>query len=207
MTNYFLKNYVKKRAIELNMSFPSNWESIMYEYKKIEKDIKKYILFTDYGYNPKTLNGGSMIPYVINLTKEWAVRIVLFNSEDTKNAFFITIGHELTHKDKEFSRLRFGKRNRQFIARVNEVHADFGAAQKMVNNNRQKLLDSIEYKRLLKKVDNEDFSHPSWARRKYYVENFDFNRELINKIAEDIGYTNQDLIDKVCNHYQEIKLN
>ncbi|MCM1258588.1 MAG: hypothetical protein NC307_12130 [Roseburia sp.] len=48
-----------------------------------------------------------------------------------------------------------------FIAYVNELHADFGATEKMANSSRQKLLDSMEYKKVQKiKAKGNDESDP-----------------------------------------------
>ena len=206
MINLFLKLYIQKRAQELNLPFPNNWKEILYEYKKIENVINKHIIFTDYGYTPKTLNAGSMIPHVINLTKEWAAYIVLYNNEKTKNAFLITLGHELTHKDNEFSTLGCFGVNKKFINWANEIHADFGGTQKLFNSDRNTLVNSCEYKIKYRKKDVDFPSHPSWARRKYYAKNFDFNRMLIQQIAEDVGCNNKKLIDKVCDFYIDIYL-
>ena len=93
-----------------------------------------------------------------------------------------------------------------FIAYVNELYADFGAAEKMANSSRQKLLDAMEYKKARKNKDEGTCDHPSWAQRIYYAEHYDFGEELIRQIAKDTGCNNQKIIDKVCKHYQEIKL-
>lgn len=43
-------------------------------------------------------------------------------------------------------------------------------------------------------------------QRIYYVEHFDFGKELIQQISIDTGCQKQDIIDEVCKHFQEIKL-
>ena len=43
--------------------------------------------------------------------------------------------------------------------------------------------------------------HPSWNTREYYAENYNFNKELIERIAKDVGCNNKDLIEKVCEYY------
>lgn len=139
-------------------------------------------------------------------TPEWATQLVLYNSVETHNAFLITIGHELTHKDCDIFFLKHGLRNIRFVAWVNEVHADFGATQKMANNNRQELVNSMKYKKSYKEEDKDKTNHPSWERRIYYAEHFDFGKELIQQIAKDAGCKNQKIINRVCQHFQEIKL-
>ena len=55
---------------------------------------------------------------------------------------------------------------------------------------------------------SDDDYHPSWDKRESYVENFDFNSELIDQIAKDTGYSNPKFINKVkiCGYYGDIKL-
>ena len=97
---------------------------------------------------------------------------------------------------------------------LNEVHADFGAAEKMVNGCKQKLLDSINYKseinesiinssKLNKNEKNRKLgSHPSWSQRKKYVERGTFDDELIKEIAKTTGCYNTELIKKVREYYK-----
>ena len=63
-------------------------------------------------------------------TPEWAFQLVV--DTEASAVFMITLGHELTHKEKEISCFRhlFGLR---FCTWINEVHADFGATQKMLD--------------------------------------------------------------------------
>ena len=58
----------------------------------------------------------------------------------------------------------------------------------------------------LKKKDEEGFIHPSWDKREYYIEHFDFDEKLIRQIAADVGCSNSKLIQKVCNYYKRIVL-
>ena len=107
----------------------------------------------------------------------------------------------MTHKDGDyFNLLSFGI-NKRFVNYVNEVHADFGAAKKMVNSDREKLIASMNYKLSLKANDKNTSDHPSWSTRKYYAENYNFNKELIERIAKDVGCNNKDLIEEVCKYY------
>ena len=76
----------------------------------------------------------------------------------------------------------------------------------MVHSSKQKLLESVRYKRALKKKDEEGFIHPSWDKREYYIEHFDFDEKLIRQIAADVGCSNSKLIQKVCNYYKRIVL-
>ena len=97
--------------------------------------------------------------------------------------------------------------DRLFINRVNEIHADFGAAEKMFDNSRQILLETILYKMKLVKKPSIDKIHPTWEQRYNYVYNFNFDKTLIRRIANDVGCTNEKLIQKVISHFDEIYLN
>ncbi len=128
------------------------------------------------------------------------------------NAFRITIGHELTHKDKEFCPLKvlhYGIGSYIFVKKLNEVRADFGASQKMFNGKRENLLISCEYKRVLRDKyggTTEDKSHFNWETRKKYAEEYNFNEELIRQIAKDLKYNNEKVIQMVCDYYDDIIL-
>lgn len=117
----------------------------------------------------------------------------------------ITIGHELTHKEKDFFSFRYIL-SYKFISWVNEVHADFGAAEKMADSSRNKLILSMKYKLSLKQTDNDSPTHPSWEKRLDYVSNYDFDETLIRKIAEDTGCQNEILINKIISYYKPIML-
>lgn len=137
----------------------------------------------------------------INCSPEWAARLVLFNDEATQNAFAMTIGHELTHLEGEFCKKGLHGEDKKFQSWLDEVHADFGSAEKMVDCDRNKLMESIEYKLNLKKKDKDANSHPSWRRRKYYAEHYDFDKKLIKKIANDVGCKNEGLIGEAIKFY------
>ena len=207
----FTKEYILEQAKEKNIEIPSNYETILENYCEL---VKKYgydlefrkgrsLTFDNLGANAGCLKNNSIVA-----TPEWAFQLVIKN-QDADTAFRITLGHELTHKETQFSHY-FSLCNLKYIAWVNEVHADFGAAQKMFNSNRKILIKAIDYKLNYKhkhqKGDIEDFTHPSWVRRKYYVEHFNFDSKLIQQIAKDVGCSNKKLINKICLFYKEIKL-
>ena len=123
------------------------------------------------------------------------------------------MGHELTHQEgRDLHVFKYFMRYMKFFAHVNEVHADFGATQKMCNSSRESLLRSHRYKMEYNRQINSPYitkssnDHPSWEKRLFYTENFDFNRDLILQIAKDTGCKNQAVIDEVCDHFEEIKL-
>lgn len=138
---------------------------------------------------------------------KWATQVILYDNESTLNALKATIGHELTHKGGDFFSIPLGLKAYRFIAQTNEVHADFGAAQKMLNGGRTALLQAIKYKQDLVTGKDGDCTHPSWQRRYHYAANYNFNEELVCKIAEDVGCKNRKLIRQIISHYEEIDLN
>lgn len=122
----------------------------------------------------------------------------------------MSLGHEMTHKDNDIKVIKgmFIKNGTKFLAHVNEVHADFGAVQKLANNNREKQLKAMKYKQSYKKnVDVSDFCHPSWNQRYNYIEKYNFDEKLIRQIAADVGCTNEKLIEKAIRHFDIIRLN
>lgn len=207
MINLLVKSHIYHRAKELGFKRPDNINDILLQYNKLEQLGNNRIIYSYFkDGNAKYLAAGAILHNIILVNAEWAARLVLYNNEYTKNAFLITIGHELTHKDNDFPlRNTFGS-NRKFIHWVNEVHADFGGASKMVNCNRKILVASIEYKRALKKKDYESSTHPSWSLRKTYAQNYNFNDTLISIIADKTKCKNSKLIEQVKNHYKPIIL-
>lgn len=148
------------------------------------------------------VNACALIPGYIIVNSEWAARLVLFHDEDTLNAFQATIGHELTHKENDFVFIEYWTKDKKFVNWVNEVHADFGAVGKSLGNSRNRAVSAAEYKRKYKgKKDRDTSSHPSWSRRKAYLTSYDFNYELLDKIAKDVGCTNKKLFRIVCSHF------
>lgn len=114
-----------------------------------------------YPNHDKCLNGNAFFGKIVILNPEYATRLILYNDDGLQNAYNITIGHELTHKDKQLrAPFRLGKNHSKFIAWVNEVHADFGGTQKRANSDRNKLIKAIKYRLAIKKEDKEDNIHP-----------------------------------------------
>ncbi len=204
MISFMTKRYIHEKA--RNSTIPSDYVNIL---KKIESRNSFYgrqVRFS-WLYNHKDyLNANAFFGKYILLNSEWAFRFTLLNDSKLDNAFDITIGHEMTHKEKELCPIRLNSKKRKFVRWINEVHADFGGAQKMADGSREKLLAAIKYKSDLHTNSTDNEAHPSWKRRKCYVENYDFEPQLVRKIASDIGYNNQVFIEEVCNFYPNIKL-
>ena len=119
----------------------------------------------------------------------------------------VAVGHELSHKEKEYPWLLHWGCDKKFISQTNEVLADFTGAERMVHSSREDLLRSILYKRQhrisMGKADAGDPSHPSWTRRAHYVANYDFGPQLIEQIACDVNCYNKKLISNVIAFYSQ----
>lgn len=208
MISYSTKKYIKSKAIKSGTIIPDNYEDILNGYCSIVANFGHKLAFKKSSTLKNYKIGASAGPFkksAIVVTPEWASRLVLINTGEVHNAFKITIGHELTHKDGDIFVLKHGIRCVKFLAHVNEVHADFGAAQKM-NLGRNILIKSMEYKKSFADNDKSDCSHPSWERRKFYAKNFDFTKKLIQQIAKDTGCKNKKAVREACAHYNDIRL-
>ena len=135
-------------------------------------------------------NASATVPGLILINAEWASRLVLNqDNPHMHDAFALTIGHEITHQEKDFYYLDLFSADGKFINWVDEVHADFGGGQKGLDSK-----------------DKDTRSHPSWNRRIDYILHYDFNEELIDKIAFDCGCNNNKVITAVKNFFDVIEL-
>lgn len=207
------EKYIKKKAKEEGIKLPDNYESCLQKYYDItEKYGHKLVFRAGRGLNPNNLNASAGFGNMsIIATPEFAYQLITHYSNKLNNKFLITLGHEFTHKDGKdifsFNPIYiFINNGFKFVNWVNEVHADYGAAKKMIDYNRYKLIESFEYKLKHKKEDVEDCSHPSNHRRLEYAINYNFDENLIRKIAEDTGMTNQKLLTYTMNHFEKIIL-
>lgn len=207
MISLMTKRHLQKRAKKENKTLPDNYLDVLKKVEERNLPNEIHLKFSWLYKHTQTLDAVSFPSKYILLSTAWAFYFVFYNDGEMQNAFNITIGHELTHKDRDICVLKYNPRYIKFIAYVNESHADFGAAEKMANCSRQKLLDSMEYKKAHKDKDISNLSHPTWTKRIFYAKHYDFGKELIRQIAKDTGCNDQKIIDEVCEHYQEIKLN
>jgi len=183
-----------------NKSFKEINEKLL-EYQKLPQLKHILLIYTAHFINLNEVNASSIIPFTIVIYSKWAIKILENNDSETRNAFLLTLGHELTHKDKEFLSIIYFKKSKKFINWVNEVHADFGAAEKIVNSKREKLLLAMEYKSKLNPNSVDRQSHPSWKRRLDYATNYNFDENLIKQIYKDSGCKNTELLNKVLDFY------
>ncbi len=160
-----------------------------------------------------TASAGLCISKNVWVNNKWA-QLLIQNDKEVQNAFLITLGHELAHKEGDFSimywayknKLVINKEDRKFVNWVTEVHHDFAAAKKMADSSKEKLLASMDYKIKLKPGNEGCQTHPSWKQRKSYAEMGAFNRELIDTIALNTDCANITLIEEVSCFYKDIIL-
>ena len=146
----------------------------------------------------------------ICLNSEWAFLLISEKTNLVKRSFLASIGHELTHTKVDYVCRKSCITCRKFVNWVNEIHADFGAAEYALSSKRYLLLESFNFKRVLKlkacKKDRASFSHPSWEYRILCISQYNFDHFLIRKIANDCKCCDNNLIEDITNYYSEIKL-
>ncbi len=122
-------------------------------------------------------------------------------------AFRLTIGHEMTHQEKDYFFFKPFSKAQKFVDWVNEVHADYGGIVKAFNGDVYRGIKALEFKEKCKgDKDKDGLSHPAWKRRREYVEKYDFNADLIKEIANFTGCNDKKLVESISNHYQGIEL-
>lgn len=219
MASPLIKIYVAIRSLKETQK---RLEEILDVYNKLSLVGRNRIKFSFLAFYPTILEANSLIKNKIYISAEWAATLIFNNNESTRTAFEITIGHELSHKDGDFailywereSKLLIRKEDKKFVNWVTEVHHDFAAAVKMVASSKEKLLASMDYKISVKPNNEDNVTHPSWKRRKEYVEYIDpvtektgeFSEALVNKIAKDTDCNNIELIERVWKYYKLIVL-
>lgn len=172
-------------------------------------------IVNNYGYKVKITNGktrslqadklganaGFFKESAIIVTPEWVYQLVT-NSDKARIALLGTLGHEISHKMGNI------KGCRKFELWTNEVHCDFKGASLTLNGERRLLLESIHNKIQIgrKNIDDKDCTHPSWRQRIEYASQYDYNEELIRKIAKDTKCSNEKRIQKVINQFDPIIL-
>lgn len=148
-------------------------------------------------------NAGIFKNQSIAISPEWMHQLIINeNIENVRIALLGTLGHEISHKMGNIKGLR------KFELWTNEVHCDFKGASLTLNGERKLLLKSIHNKIQLgrKNIDDKDCTHPSWRQRIEYASQYDYNEELIRKIAKDTKCSNEKRIQKVINQFDPIIL-
>lgn len=143
---------------------------------------------------------------VVIFSSEWAFQLILKNCIEAEMGFIYTLGHELTHKEIDIFPLKY-PHCCKFIAWVNEMHADYGSSIKVFNGDTQKTVKAMNFVGSFNNYDIEDFSHPSWVRRLYYIQKYPlWGEDLIRRIARDTKCFNEGIIRKIINHYTITKI-
>jgi len=202
-------NYIKKKAKKEHLTIPQNYEQILEQY--IEKANKLgYTLEFRKGrcLEPDSLNAnaGWTPKMSIVATPEWAARLVLYNTSEIHNVFEISLGHEITHKEKRLNSFKYGVLASTFVAHVNEVYADFNGTKLMANSQKDHLIGAIQYKKQFRKNDVSNSTHPSWTNRLKYANFGVFDSDLIHEIAKDVNYSKEEVIKAVIEFFPIVEL-
>ena len=203
----FIRMYVFIRALYCNVKTYEGINVVLDKYENIIKAKHCNFKFTFF-YDCMTVQESMSLTRTKTIVANpaWAAKLVLLNNSEIETVFLITSGHEMTHNEAEFSTSGFRGKNKKFINWVNEVHADFGGAEKMAQSSKEKLINSISYKIRVKPNNQESSTHPSWKQRMNYAKTGVFNKALIETIAEQTGCTNNKLINDISKFYGEIVL-
>ena len=208
MVSPFVKAYVYIDAWKHNKKMDGVSDILIRELSSFDyyKGKIRYAWFWSAGVHVP--NASATIPGLILINAEWASRIVLNRDNPyMHDAFALTVCHEITHQEKDYYYFDLLSVDGKFVNWVDEVYADFGGVQKGLEANRSRATFAMEYELSCKKKKDKDTrSHPSWDKRINYILNYDFNEELIDKIAVDCGCNNDKLISSIKCFFDEIKL-
>ena len=205
----FVDIYIRRKAQKEHYQLPDNYKQILFDAVSCYKEtgIKTvYSWLWDAGC--KIPNASSSIPGVVLINSEWAFLLVThYKDESVVDAFKMTMGHEMTHKENDYLYVEPFSRAGKFVYWVNEVHADYGGIVKAFEGDVFRGIRSMKFKWNCKGARDRDLrTHPSWKRRIEFVSSSDFDCDLINRIAHITGCKDQELINRLCNHYDRIVL-
>lgn len=207
MFSLVTKFHIRKRARTLGTSNRRNYRDVQAEIQKVNYSDCRIVFSWLFDFGSNTLNACALLPGIIIFNSEWAAHLMLSRDEETLNAFKATMGHELAHKDNDYVFWEFWTKDKKFVNWVNEVHADFGGAEKSFDLSRENQICALQYKLIYKgKRDKDTAGHPSWKRRLEYVTKHNFNEHLIELIAADTGCKNEKLVNNVKSHFSYIEL-
>ena len=206
VNRYFIKKYIKRRSDELSICSKTNIDETLDYYETLPALNKQKLVFLFLKSSAtKQVDISTAFNKSIIANAEWAAQLVLFNSDTkTTNRFLISVGHEIGH-NQDFKN-NYKKQDKKFVNWVTEVHHDFYASKIMANYSRLKLIEAIQYKITLKPNNIDGKTHPSWKKRLKYVSSYDFDESLIQKIADDVGCQNEELIKEISAYYEPIML-
>ncbi|WP_147590582.1 hypothetical protein [Enterocloster asparagiformis] len=98
-----LKRCIEKRAKELNIIIEKDIDELLDKYENMgnRKNISTQFLMLKETFT-RELSASLNWNKTIVLNPEWAIQLVLDN-ENAENAFLITLGHEITHNERDFT--------------------------------------------------------------------------------------------------------
>ena len=143
----------------------------------------------------------------IYVSASWFIAITNGNERE-KQFFRATLAHEIGHQTEQFPKKSLLHNflhpfKRMFIGRVNEVRCDFFGTYHGLSGNITAGLDAMKFKRERTTFDFCDLDHPSWKKRMKYLSFGTFDETLIQKIAKDIGFRNENVIKEVVEFYRK----
>lgn len=208
MVSPFVKAYVYIDAWKNNRKIDGVSDILIRELSSFDywKGKIRYAWFWSAGVHVP--NASATIPGLILINAEWASRIVLNqDNPHMHDAFALTVCHEMAHQEKDFYYFDLFSADGKFVNWVDEVRADFDGVKKGLEGDRSRASFAMKYKLSCKKKNDRDTrSHPSWNKRINYIANYDFNDDLIDKIAYECGCKNNKLIIAVKNFFDVIEL-
>jgi len=174
---------------------------------EIEKRLEDVLNeFYSYGYHIRFLwfmDWGRSVPDAmagkenrIYFNSEWA-SIIVSEPEESRNAFRMTMGHEMAHLSEQFHSDAKVYANGHFVKWVNEVRADFSGMYLFLEGNKEEAVKALQFKASrYRKKDEDAYAHPSWEKRIDYISNYEYDEKLIRRIAEDAMLTDESVINK-----------
>lgn len=151
----------------------------------------------------------------IYLNKACFLRYVLYNEEYFVYALRFLIGHESGHFNDYNLKNSHIYHEIKFINWTIEVYNDFYSIFIKLNRDKDLGMSAINYiineKTFYSKSLKDSKTHPSWSRRLNYIKEYNFNKDLLKKIALDSGLIRSSdekhkLIDEIYSFYGEIHL-
>lgn len=215
MSKATLRDLLSAKAGEWKVPVPEDWKEQLNHYQT-EYNIELGEIDRNH-FLSASLVGIRKSKQKIQFNYEWALHLLLKKDPSIHKTFLVTLGHERTHGKGDWnpkfkSPIRFIRKlkNIRFVLWLNEVHADMGSSVEFPELTRKDIIHACWYKVNVKFDNNlrdkEDMSHPSWARRIYYVQKYNFDEQLIRKIAADTGCEYVPLINRAIDEIPEIHL-
>lgn len=206
-----------KQIISQDLS-GEGYRNILLPYDKFMQKYDICLIFTSYLWSSvKSPNATAISNKFVMVNPYWIKEIVsCSNNVLPQNAFYQTLGHEISHTlyrlPPEIYGIKYYRKIKNytgnFIAWINELYADFNSIKIIFDGNRSKGIECFCYKIEQFQIDKtlDTKSHPSLKRRLYYIQNYDFTEALIRDIATYLQYPTDTEILQVVSYFPEIIL-